>query len=77
MTEHTQPGTESVPEGVREAEFIRGFRQGLKHVARELAVWKNGRQGVGVLHEPLSDVYESIDAGERDLDARVCRRLPL
>lgn len=59
MTDHTQPGTDSVPEGVREAEAIRHSRAFYRYLARLF-------HDAGTLDEPLDQVLAEIDAGKFD-----------
>lgn len=45
---------------------ILAYRKGLKHAAYLLAVWRDGKQYVGVRQEPLAQVEARIDRGEWD-----------
>lgn len=42
---------------------IKYFRMGLKVAITEYAIWKDGKQYVGVLQRPLKDILMEIDRG--------------
>ena len=48
--------------GTRSPEFIAGVKAGVEM----FAVWKSGRQVVGIAETPIEDIFREIDEGLSD-----------